>query len=133
MRSSSSSSGGIFDVEGKRQRVSKLDEEAAQPDFWSNQERAQKILKERTRLDTQIAAMALGGGPTNTRPHISRTTVFRIGGFISLILISLMTNISGLRPHLRGHTRELLRDFPRQSGLRLIESARSRHQVLRAF
>src|SRR5437867_4587913 len=45
------SCGGFFDPETKRAELDRLEEESAKPDFWSDQERAQKILKRRSRLE----------------------------------------------------------------------------------
>ncbi len=42
--------GGIFDVPGKRERVSELEAEIAKPDFWDRGEKAQERLKEHTML-----------------------------------------------------------------------------------
>jgi peptide chain release factor 2 len=42
--------GGIFDVPGKRERVSELEAEIAKPDFWDRGEKAQERLKEHTTL-----------------------------------------------------------------------------------
>jgi len=41
-------SGGIFDVDAKRERVQELEAEIAEPDFWNQGEKAQDLLKERT-------------------------------------------------------------------------------------
>ncbi len=46
--------GGTFDVEGKQARVAELEAMAAQPDFWNDHERAQKLNKERVSLETSI-------------------------------------------------------------------------------
>ncbi len=50
------SSGGIFDIDGKRKRLAELEEQTAAPGFWDNREVAQTILKEtklaKTRVDT---------------------------------------------------------------------------------
>ncbi|MBD3410252.1 MAG: peptide chain release factor 2 [Ignavibacteriales bacterium] len=37
--------GGIFDVEKRRERAEKLRRESEDPDFWNDQQRAQKVLK----------------------------------------------------------------------------------------
>ena len=42
--------GGIFDVTAKSERVSELEAEIAQPEFWDRGEQAQELLKERTNL-----------------------------------------------------------------------------------
>ena len=44
------SSGCIFDIPGKSTRLKSLEEATAAPDFWSDQERAQKVLKEQSDL-----------------------------------------------------------------------------------
>jgi peptide chain release factor 2 len=44
------SSGGIFDVPGKEQRLAKLDAEMAAPAFWEDNRRAQELIRERTDL-----------------------------------------------------------------------------------
>ncbi|MBI3783490.1 MAG: peptide chain release factor 2 [Deltaproteobacteria bacterium] len=43
-------SGGIFDVATREQRISELDAIAADPDFWNDAEKAQKVLKERSEI-----------------------------------------------------------------------------------
>ncbi len=40
------SSGGIFDLDGKRARLSQLDEAAAEPGLWDDRERAETLLRE---------------------------------------------------------------------------------------
>ncbi len=42
--------GGIFDVPAKKERVSELEAEIAQPDFWNQGDAAQDLLRERTGL-----------------------------------------------------------------------------------
>ncbi len=42
--------GGFFDPESKRPQLETVEARIAQPDFWNDQEQAQKILKERRRL-----------------------------------------------------------------------------------
>ncbi|MFP5260832.1 MAG: peptide chain release factor 2 [Blastocatellia bacterium] len=46
---------GIFDPETKRAEAQRIEEETAKPDFWSDQERAQKALRRRSRLETAAA------------------------------------------------------------------------------
>lgn len=46
--------GGIFDVEGKRNRVNDLDQQSAMPGFWDDQAAAQKILKEKGILERVV-------------------------------------------------------------------------------
>src|ERR687885_376168 len=50
----SSSSGGFFDVASKREELRRLEERASEPDFWSDQEAAQKVLQQRSRLERVI-------------------------------------------------------------------------------
>lgn len=46
--------GGSFDVESKRAQLAKLETQAAAPDFWNDQARAQKVLQQRRRLENSI-------------------------------------------------------------------------------
>ena len=50
----STRSGGIFDVAGKQRRVGEITEISADPDFWTDQERSQTMLKERAALERTI-------------------------------------------------------------------------------
>lgn len=45
------SCGGFFDPEAKRAELAKIEEESAKPDFWNDQERAQKVLRRRSRVE----------------------------------------------------------------------------------
>src|SRR5437773_11916884 len=59
MNSSSPAStwfGVIFDAAPHRERLKSLEARVAQPDFWSNQEAAQAVLRDRKRAEEQIAA-----------------------------------------------------------------------------
>ena len=47
-------SGGFFDVPAGRQELSEIEARASAPDFWNNQEAAQNILQERSRLERKI-------------------------------------------------------------------------------
>jgi peptide chain release factor 2 len=47
-KSASSRSGGIFDLDQARARLSELDEISADPDFWNEPEKAQELMRERT-------------------------------------------------------------------------------------
>ncbi|MBX7174317.1 MAG: peptide chain release factor 2 [Pyrinomonadaceae bacterium] len=49
-----SSLGGFFDVPAKRKELEKLEEEIAAPNFWNDQEKAQKTVQLRSRLERQI-------------------------------------------------------------------------------
>jgi peptide chain release factor 2 len=55
-------SGGIFDLDGKRARLHDIDHRSAQPEFWDDPEQAQKLLKEKARLETAVEGLdaALG-------------------------------------------------------------------------
>ncbi|MFL6276134.1 MAG: peptide chain release factor 2 [Blastocatellia bacterium] len=44
----------FLDPETKRAELSKIEEATAQPDFWNDQQRAQKVLRRRARLETAI-------------------------------------------------------------------------------
>jgi peptide chain release factor 2 len=46
--------GGFFDAPAKRQELEKLEEQIAAPDFWSDQEKAQRTVQTRSRLERQI-------------------------------------------------------------------------------
>jgi len=50
----SNNSGGFFDVPAKRAELEKIEAQASAPDFWSNQEAAQKLLQQRSRLQRTI-------------------------------------------------------------------------------
>ncbi|MBK6798587.1 MAG: peptide chain release factor 2 [Acidobacteria bacterium] len=45
---------GIFDPETKREQLNKLEEQISAPDFWNNQELAQKTLQQRSRIEKLI-------------------------------------------------------------------------------
>ena len=47
-------SGGFFDVPTRRAELSKLEERASAPNFWDDQEAAQKVLQDRSRLEKKI-------------------------------------------------------------------------------
>lgn len=42
--------GGIFDLAGKEAQIAELEEQAANPDLWSNQREAQRVMQQLTRL-----------------------------------------------------------------------------------
>ncbi|MDT7780842.1 MAG: peptide chain release factor 2 [Acidobacteriota bacterium] len=50
----SNSSGGFFDVAAKREELLHLEARASEPDFWSDQETAQKVLQERSRTERVV-------------------------------------------------------------------------------
>ena len=47
-------SGGIFDVPGLEKRVAELSEKSVASDFWNNREAAQKVLRERSTLQSSL-------------------------------------------------------------------------------
>jgi peptide chain release factor 2 len=50
-------SGGTFDYEGKRERLTEVLRELEDPTVWQNPERAQELGRERTRLDGVVATL----------------------------------------------------------------------------
>jgi len=50
----SNSLGGFFDLPAKRAERQKLEEQIAAPEFWNDQERAQKTVQQRSRVERQI-------------------------------------------------------------------------------
>jgi peptide chain release factor 2 len=46
--------GGFFDVAAKRAELKEIETQASAPDFWSDQEAAQKLLQQRSRLERTI-------------------------------------------------------------------------------
>ncbi len=46
--------GGFFDAPEKRRELEKLETQIAEPDFWNEQEKAQKIVQQRSRLERII-------------------------------------------------------------------------------
>ncbi|MFN2529766.1 MAG: peptide chain release factor 2 [Pyrinomonadaceae bacterium] len=46
--------GGFFDVPARREELSRIEAQASAPDFWNNQEAAQKSLQERSKLEKKI-------------------------------------------------------------------------------
>jgi peptide chain release factor 2 len=50
----SNSSGGFFDVAAKREELAKLEARASEPDFWNDQEAAQKVLQQRSRIERVV-------------------------------------------------------------------------------
>ncbi len=51
----SNSSGGFFDVAAKRAELAQIEQQASAQDFWNDQEAAQKLLQQRSRLERIIA------------------------------------------------------------------------------
>lgn len=50
----SNNSGGSFDVAAKREELKTKEEQASAPDFWNDQEAAQKLLQERSQLERTV-------------------------------------------------------------------------------
>jgi peptide chain release factor 2 len=48
-------SGGFFDVAAKRGELTRIEALASAPDFWNDQEEAQKLLQQRSRLEESVA------------------------------------------------------------------------------
>ena len=46
--------GGFFDVAAKREELSRIETQASAPDFWNEQDAAQKLLQQRSRLERII-------------------------------------------------------------------------------
>lgn len=51
----SNNSGGFFDVDTKRVELKRIEALASAPDFWNDQEEAQKLLQQRSRLEQAIS------------------------------------------------------------------------------
>jgi peptide chain release factor 2 len=54
--SGSPSSGGLFDIDRKREDISELESRIAQPGFWDDNDAAQRVLKERTAMEKIVDA-----------------------------------------------------------------------------
>src|ERR671935_2593085 len=54
LRSGSTSYGGLFDVDRKREDIRELEARIAAPGFWDDNETAQKVLKERTAMEKAV-------------------------------------------------------------------------------
>jgi len=50
----SNSSGGFFELPAKRKELERIEAQASAPDFWNDQEKAQKLLQQRSRLERII-------------------------------------------------------------------------------
>ncbi|HKO92570.1 MAG TPA: PCRF domain-containing protein, partial [Polyangiaceae bacterium] len=48
--------GGIFDVDGLRHRIESLNHDTQAPGFWDDQERAQKLLRERAGYEGTVGS-----------------------------------------------------------------------------
>jgi len=52
----SSISGGVFDVDSLRARLDALEQESARPDLWTDREQAEKVLREKRRVERDVHA-----------------------------------------------------------------------------
>ena len=52
-------SGGFFDVPASREELNRIEQQASAPDFWNDQEAAQKLLQDRSRLEKKIERQEL--------------------------------------------------------------------------
>jgi peptide chain release factor 2 len=50
------SSGGVFDVDSLRARLEALEQESARPDLWEDREQAEKVLREKSGVERDVAA-----------------------------------------------------------------------------
>lgn len=50
----SASSGGVFDVEGLRAKLASLEEESARPDLWDDREAAERVLRDKSRIEREV-------------------------------------------------------------------------------
>jgi len=48
------SSGGFFDVAARRDELKRIENQASAPDFWNDQEAAQRLLQQRSRLEQKV-------------------------------------------------------------------------------
>jgi peptide chain release factor 2 len=46
--------GGFFDAPAKRRELEKLEAQISAPDFWNDQQQAQKIVQQRSRLERAL-------------------------------------------------------------------------------
>lgn len=53
-RAESNSSGGFFDVPARKSELEGLEEQIAQPDFWNDQQTAQKTVQKRSRIEKAV-------------------------------------------------------------------------------
>src|SRR5882672_691815 len=50
----SNNSGGFFDVPARREELKLIETQASKPDFWNDQDQAQKLLQQRSRLEQKL-------------------------------------------------------------------------------
>ncbi len=51
----SASSGGVFDVDGLREKLADLERESGRPDLWEDREQAEKVLRDKSRTEREVA------------------------------------------------------------------------------
>lgn len=54
MRSELQTSGGLFDLDEKQERIAELEEKMTDPEFWNNQDTAQEVINESNGLKEQV-------------------------------------------------------------------------------
>ncbi|HEY3582123.1 MAG TPA: peptide chain release factor 2 [Pyrinomonadaceae bacterium] len=54
LRARANQLGGFFDVPARREELKRIEAQASAPDFWNDQEAAQKLLQDRSRLERKI-------------------------------------------------------------------------------
>src|SRR6202171_3885874 len=47
-------SGGSFDVPARREELEQIETQASTPDFWNDQDQAQKLLQQRSRIEQKL-------------------------------------------------------------------------------
>lgn len=68
-------SGGIFDVPNKQQEITNLEEQATEPDFWNNQNQAQKVLQRLARLKETVESCSSLDDRINSMTELVDLTV----------------------------------------------------------
>jgi len=54
LKTATTKSGGIFDVEGMKNRLKEIEKEMSSSDFWNDQKKAQSISQERNRIEHEL-------------------------------------------------------------------------------
>jgi peptide chain release factor 2 len=57
-KTATTKSGGIFDVEGMKNRLKEIEEEMSSSDFWNDQKKAQSISQERNRIEQELSQIS---------------------------------------------------------------------------
>ncbi|SMP07433.1 peptide chain release factor 2 [Desulfurobacterium pacificum] len=58
LKTATTKSGGIFDVEGMKNRLKEIEEEMSSSDFWNDQKKAQSISQERNRIEQELSQIS---------------------------------------------------------------------------